>query len=256
MSDSDRDRAAGGLFHLLRGAQKAERRYAAMARNAGSGLASERHHAYLTRIDGKLSEKRMCNRYSDEIEYRPIREEYEVRGELEGNYASTTVHPGNPGRVVTADRWLRLMHWGFPFRPKGKDGKPLMPKPVNNARTDKLRTGFWSASFRDRRCLIPMSRFAEAEGPKGSMTETWYSGERPILTAAGIWRDSAEWGKVYSMVMTESAPPVSRIHDRMPVIIAPADYATWLGGSPDEAFALCRPTEGLIEDRTAKLWYH
>jgi putative SOS response-associated peptidase YedK len=41
------------------------------------------------------------------------------------------------------------------------------------------------------------------------------------------------------MVMTASAPPVSRIHDRMPIIIAPADRDAWLYDSREQAKALC-----------------
>src|SRR5512139_102676 len=90
-----------------------------------------------------------------------------------GNVAEE-VYPGYPG-LVLAKGALRPMVWGFPLAMTGAKGQSLKPKPVNNARTDKLRGPFWMASFRDRRCLIPVSAYAEAEGPKGSMTRTWVS---------------------------------------------------------------------------------
>ncbi|MCA3555150.1 SOS response-associated peptidase family protein, partial [Aestuariivirga sp.] len=34
---------------------------------------------------------------------------------------------------------------------------------------------------------------------------------------------------------------LSAIHDRMPVIIAPADYETWLTGDAEDAAKLIRP---------------
>ena len=37
------------------------------------------------------------------------------------------------------------MTWGFPLVLKGKNGQPLKPKPVNNARTDKLFASAGSA---------------------------------------------------------------------------------------------------------------
>lgn len=172
------------------------------------------------------------------------------------NLPPSQIYPGTPGIVITADRQAQKMTWGFPFAPKGKDGRVLKPKPVNNARTDKLASPFWSASVRDRRCLIPLDRFAEAEGPAGSKTRTWYSmqdGEQ--FHCAGVWRDSIEWGRVYSMVMTEAAGPVQRIHDRMPVIIAPDAYDWWLSGALEDAKALCVPrAAGLVEERTSDLW--
>jgi putative SOS response-associated peptidase YedK len=81
------------------------------------------------------------------------------------------VYPGYPGLVV-AEGQVRSMIWGLPLVLKGKQGQPLKPKPVNNARTDKLGTPFWRDSFEKRRCLISVSSWAEAEGPKGAMTRT------------------------------------------------------------------------------------
>jgi putative SOS response-associated peptidase YedK len=105
-------------------------------------------------------------------------------------------------------------------------------------------------------CLIPLDRFAEAEGKKGSMTRTWFSlRDDRQFHCAGIWRDSAEWGNAYSMVMTESAGVVQRIHARMPVILRPNDFGVWLSGTVDEAKALCVAFAGqLDEDPTTDLW--
>jgi len=36
---------------------------------------------------------------------------------------------------------------------------------------------------------------------------------------AGIWRDTAEWGPAYSMVMTEACEHVAGVHERMPAIL-------------------------------------
>jgi putative SOS response-associated peptidase YedK len=172
------------------------------------------------------------------------------------NLPPPDVYPASPGIVITSDKTARKMTWGFPLVLKGKEGQPLKPKPVNNARTDKLGSPFWSASVRERRCLIPLDRFAEAEGKKGSMTRTWFSmpdGEQ--FHCAGIWRESAEWGNVYSMVMTEASGVVERIHDRMPVILEPNAYSSWLTGTVDDAKSLCIPYAGkLNENRTSDLW--
>ena len=172
------------------------------------------------------------------------------------NLPLAQVYPGTPGVVITADLCASKMTWGFPFAPKGKDGKPRKPRPVNNARTDKLASPFWYGSVRDRRCLIPVDRFAEADGPKGAKCRTWYSmpdGEQ--FHCAGVWRDSPEWGKVYSMIMTDAAGPVERIHDRMPVIIAPENCGAWLNGPAELAKELCVPWRGeLQEECSRELW--
>jgi putative SOS response-associated peptidase YedK len=169
--------------------------------------------------------------------------------------AREEVYPGYPGLVV-AGAELRSMVWGFPLVLKGKSGQPLKPKPVNNARSDKLDSFMWRYSFAERRCLIPVTSFAEAEGEKGAMTRTWFSlPDRPVFAVAGIWRDSDEWGPAYSMVMTEACVHVAGVHDRMPVVLRPDQWATWTDGAPADAHALCQPYAGAMAvERTTEPW--
>lgn len=171
-----------------------------------------------------------------------------------GNVAAE-VYPGYPG-LVLAEGVVQPMVWGFPLVLTGARGQPLKPKPVNNARTDKLSGPFWSASFRARRCLIPVSGYAEAEGPKGQMTRTWVTlPGQPLMAAAGLWRPTAEWGQAFAMVMTEASPALQGLHHRMPVILPPQDWATYLGEDPAAAFQLCQPWAGeLTVTRTQVPW--
>jgi len=168
--------------------------------------------------------------------------------------AGSEVYPGYPGLVVASGE-LRSMAWGFPLRLKGM--KPdAKPKPVNNARADKLDSFMWRFSFAERRCLIPVTDFAEAEGEKGSKTRTWFSlPDQDVFAVAGIWRDTDEWGPAYSMVMTEACVHVADVHDRMPVILRREDWRDWLDGPPDAAGLLCRPYPDLLAvERTAEPW--
>ncbi|MFM7404440.1 MAG: SOS response-associated peptidase [Erythrobacter sp.] len=183
-----------------------------------------------------------------------------VEGAAGANFAAEA-YPGYAGLVV-ADGALKAMNWGFPLVLKGKQGQPLKPKPVNNARSDKLSTFFWRHAFEHRRCLIPLTAWAEAQGARGRMTRTWLSlddrslGDAPVFAAAGVWSRSDEWGDCYAMVMTDSAgTDVASVHERMPVLLAPQDYAGWVSGPPQEALALCRPWAGPIAiDRTTDPW--
>ena len=169
--------------------------------------------------------------------------------------AGDTVYPGYPGYVVAEGR-VRQMIWGFPLTLKGKNGQPLKPKPVNNARTDKLDSFMWRYSFQERRCLIPVTGFCEAEGEKGAKTRTWFSlPDEELFAVAGIWRDTAEWGAAYSMVMTEACEHVQGVHERMPAILPRSDWTDWLDGPPDAAGLLCRPYElGMTVERTGEAW--
>ena len=63
------------------------------------------------------------------------------------------------------------------------------------------------------------------------MTRAWPS--RPdaeIFAVAGIWRNSDEWGAVYSMVITDTAGAAAEVHKRMPVLLAEDDWAVWTYG--------------------------
>jgi putative SOS response-associated peptidase YedK len=198
----------------------------------------------------------MCNLYRMTKNVTEVAKWFDaIEGAGGANFAAE-VYPGYTGLVV-AEGAVRAMTWGFPLVLKGAKGQPLRPKPVNNARTDKLATGFWRHAFEHRRCLIPLEAWAEAEGPKGRMTRTWLSlPDTPLFAAAGVWRPSDEWGECYSMVMTGSeGTSAAGVHGRMPVLLAPQDQARWLSGPPEDVLALCRGWSGpLTITRTSDPW--
>ena len=201
----------------------------------------------------------MCNLYKmsksqDEVAHFFDAIAQDMAASPAGN-APEQVYPGYPGMVLAEGR-LQQMVWGFPLARKGAKGQLLKPKPVNNARTDKLGSSFWKPSFENRRCLIPVSAFAEAEGAKGSMTRTWFApGDAPLFAIAGFWRDTAEWGRAYTMLMTDANDTVRGVHNRMPVILPPDTWAAYLTAQPRDAYALCGPYAGAMQmDRTDEPW--
>ncbi len=197
----------------------------------------------------------MCNLYRMTKSRAEVADWFGATEDAGGANFGEEVYPGYPGLVLAAGH-VSQMHWGFPLTMRGKSGNLLKPKPVNNTRSDKLDSPFWRASFESRRCLIPMTAWAEAEGAKGHKTRTWLSlPDSKLFACAGIWRGSDEWGNCYSMILTDAAGMAAQVHTRMPVIIAPQDYAVWTRGNSNEARALCRPWEGAIElERTSAPW--
>lgn len=196
----------------------------------------------------------MCNLYRTRHSAAEIADLFRARLEANSN-APEEIYPGYPGLVVVGAK-VRSMIWGFPLALRGKSGQALKPKPVNNARSDNLDNFMWRYSFEARRCLIPVSEFAEAEGKEGSKTRTWISlPDQPLFAIAGIWKDSPEWGPVYSMVMTDASSAVVDVHNRMPVILRPEDWKQWTDGSAFDARKLCVPyTGGIVINRTADPW--
>lgn len=197
----------------------------------------------------------MCNLYRMTRTVDEVAQMFDVSSEAAGANLAAEVYPGYPGLVAENGR-LRQMVWGFPLPMTGARGQPLKPRPVNNARTDKLSSAFWKPSFQQRRCLIPLSGWAEAEGSKGAMTRTWLAlPSQQVFAVAGVWRSSDEWGDVYSMVMTDAAGPAASVHGRMPVVLRPENYSCWLSGEPGQALDLCQAWTGELSiDRTNETW--
>ena len=138
----------------------------------------------------------MCNLYTMRKSVAEVGAHFGIKS-FEASNAPEEIYPGYPGLVVRQKdgaRVVQSMTWGFPLRLKSM--KPeSKPKPVNNVRTDKLDSFMWRYSFQDRRCLIPVTEFAEAEGEKGAKTRTWFSlPGHEVFAVAGIWRDTDEWG--------------------------------------------------------------
>jgi putative SOS response-associated peptidase YedK len=149
------------------------------------------------------------------------------------------------------------MTWGFPVRLQNmKPGSK--PKAVNNAAD--LSKPMWKglAERPQGRCLIPMTEFAEAEGIKGAMTRTWFSVKgQPIFAWGGLWRQSGEWGPVYSGVMTGCNEAIRPVHDRMPVLVMPDEWERWLRGSYEDVMAFqarCFPDDLTQMLRTTDPW--
>jgi len=201
----------------------------------------------------------MCNLYTVRKSAAEVAAHFGVVNPIQSN-AGEEIYPGAPGVVVREAEGQRLMQsmvWGFPLRLKTMS-PTAKPKPVNNIAD--LRKGMWIGLARkpEWRCLIPLTGFAEAEGEKGFKTRTWFSiKDEPIFAWAGLWRDSAEWGPVYSGVMTDCNEAIRPVHDRMPVLLHRDEYDQWLHGSFDEIAAFqerCFPDDLIDMERTSELW--
>lgn len=184
----------------------------------------------------------MCNLVTLGASTDEVALHFKARRPKATNVATGEVYPGAQGFVVREDageRIMQAMTWGFPVRLKTM--KPTSkPKPVNNARDDKLMS-FWRPWFTKpaQRCLIPFTGFAEAEGEKGKMTRTWISvADQPLAAWAGLWRPTDEWGDAYTGVMVDATEELFHIHDRMPVILRPEDHDAWLHAPADDAMKL------------------
>lgn len=165
------------------------------------------------------------------------------------------IFPGHSAPVVRrasdGERELSMLSWGFVLPQQGK-----APRRVTNMRDDKaLQSAFWRDSFERRRCLVPVTSFAE---PREVTPATWHwfalhgAEPRPLFAFAGVWRrwtgpirkggDPVEIDVFAFMTTLPNALVGTINHERMPVLLTTdADRDRWLEGAPAEAFALARP---------------
>ena len=145
------------------------------------------------------------------------------------------VCPTNQIHTVTSDdghRRLRPMRWGFiPHWYKTPADGPLLI----NARAETIaEKPAFRAACRERRCLIPASGFYEWTKDEEGKRLPWYihPAEGEMLAFAGVWQ---VWDKgeepltTCAIVTTDANKAMSKIHHRMPVVLARNDWAKWLG---------------------------
>jgi putative SOS response-associated peptidase YedK len=204
----------------------------------------------------------MCNLYTTKVSPSQVASHFRAAMATNFNAAQDEVYPGGHGMVVREEagqRILQSMTWGFPLPQKSKKtGQPIKPKPVNNIAD--LSSFMWrfAAPKPEHRCIIPLTGFCEAEGEKGAKCRTWFGvNGQPIFAWAGMWKDSAEWGPVYSGVMTDCNETVRPVHNRMPVLLHEEDYDLWLRGSLEDVIGFqdrCFPDELIGLERTNDPW--
>jgi putative SOS response-associated peptidase YedK len=152
-------------------------------------------------------------------------------------------------RAVVRYRWGLIPPWS---------DDPRIASKTFNARAETVTTSpMFRDAFRKRRCLVPVDGFYEwrREGTKRHPTRIVDPSGAP-LALAGLWTgrqdpESGEWRRTFTIVTTRPNAFMTAIHDRMPVIIPPADWAAWLdaaGADPAEVRAMLEPREDVALD--------
>jgi len=142
---------------------------------------------------------------------------------------------GNRGLVLREShgrRVLQTMTWGFPRIDQEMRDRD---EPVGRiGLVADLTNPLWDKTVVDPRyrCLIVLTHFANPDGQQGAKTRTWYSlADQPIMAWAGFCRNTPEFGPVYAGMTMAANEVVAETNDRMPVLLAPSEFYTWLHGS-------------------------
>jgi putative SOS response-associated peptidase YedK len=167
------------------------------------------------------------------------------------------VAPTDPVAAVVeqhGERTIDTFRWGLvPFFAEG----PKSRTPLINARAETVETApAFRVSFARRRCIVPADAFYEwrrhRDPASGRVVRSEpfairRRDEEPLAFAGlwAIWRDPATAERLYSATIVTGVPNelVAAVHDRMPIILDPDDWDTWLdeGARPTELRPLLRP---------------
>lgn len=189
----------------------------------------------------------MCGRITLTSSARELAEHFELTPGLElppleprFNVAPSqdvaTVRQDRDGRRVLAmERWGLVPHWA-------KD--PAIGNRLINARAESVATKpAFQDALRSRRCVVPADGFYEWSGPPGERCPYLFRRpDRAMIGIAGLYeRWIGEGGEVIdscTLITTDANATLAPFHDRMPVILAPSDYAAWLDRGREEPAAL------------------
>lgn len=133
----------------------------------------------------------------------------------------TDIYPSSMAPMLTASggAWrCENQRWGFPgFSSSGV---------VFNARSESaLEKRMFSESVRKRRAVIPAAGFYEWNRKKEKAV--FFPVDSRVLYLAGFYREFPD-SKRYVILTTEANESMRPVHDRMPLILRPAEAERWI----------------------------
>jgi putative SOS response-associated peptidase YedK len=165
----------------------------------------------------------MCGRYALHAHPDVVRLQFGLDEvpELAPRY---NVCPGTPILAVRgAPPRAQVLPWGS--KPPNARGETVAEKPM------------FTGAFRGFRCLVPASGFYEWKA-----RQPYYVAptDAELFALAGmvvLWKGE----RSISLITIAPNELLRGIHERMPVILAPGDYAAWLDPANHDARGLLRP---------------
>ncbi|GAA2865260.1 putative SOS response-associated peptidase YedK [Aminobacter niigataensis] len=164
-------------------------------------------------------------------------------------FRATTARPSLTYPIIVQDDAVKgsamfvSAKWGL-IPSWQKEAGSRRPPSINARSGTNATSGMFKRAYASRRCLIPIDGYFEWRDIHGTGKD-----KQPYAIAmkdgsplrAGrhldIWRNPAT-GELVQTFCVVTCPPnelMATIHDRMPVILAPSDYARWIGPELDPA---------------------
>ena len=193
----------------------------------------------------------MCGRYVLQRAVDELRQIFATTGEVPNfapswNRAPTQMAPVVRLHPETGQRRIDLLRWGLV--PHFVADPAASRQPIN-ARSETAATSpMFKAALQRRRCLVPADAFYEWTGPaKARQAHAVARADGAPMALAGLWEG---WrgadGTVlrsYTILTTRACVALAPLHERMAVVLEPADWPVWLGEQDGDPLCLLRPSE-------------
>ena len=176
----------------------------------------------------------MCGRFVAASPRDVLRDHFGVDdvhgGELPASY---NVAPTDPVHAVIREDGQRVLdQLGWGFVPAGAPDPARASRPINARAETLLERPLFRAH---RRCLVPADGFYEWEQTASGRKQPYFihKADGGPLAFAGVWDEWRDALRTCAIVTTRAAEPVSRLHERMPVVLDPEAWTDWLAGDLD-----------------------
>jgi putative SOS response-associated peptidase YedK len=160
------------------------------------------------------------------------------------------IAPTHTSPIVVAAGRAKQIHMGrWGLVPPWSRDLSLGGRMINAPAEAIEETPAFRASFQTQRCLVPANGYYEWQ-TKGTRKQPYRIALRngALLAFAGLWnRWAPETGEpvdTFAIITTRANKLLNDVHERMPVVIAPADHQRWLTASDQTARRLLVPYTG------------
>lgn len=191
----------------------------------------------------------MCGRFASSLPPDAMRALFRTLNPPPNAAPTWNMAPTQPAMVVrrhpeTGERHLDLLRWGL--IPHFTKDLKAAKKPINARSETAGGSGMFRGALAQRRCLVPADAFYEWR----AMTD----GKQPYAIArrdgaplafAGIWEGwhgpGGETMRTFAILTTAANATMQQLHERMPVVLEPDAWPTWLGELEGDLSELMRP---------------
>lgn len=191
----------------------------------------------------------MCGRFALAATGEEVAEHYQLP-EVPFVVPRYNIAPTQPVAAVrlndAGEREFTFFQWGL-IPSWAKD--PAMASKLINARSETAaEKPAFRAAFKRRRCLLPATGFFEWRAVDGRKQPMYiHPAAGGLFSLAGLWEiwHAPDGGMLETCTILTTSPNalMEPIHNRMPVIVDPLDYTTWLTANTpaDQLQHLLRP---------------